>query len=243
MMPRFCIASRCGAGLGPENSILALKRSLAATVHAVNVDVRLADGELFVLRSERLEECTNGYGFVDEQPISYLRSLHVGGGSPIATLAHVIETVNHACPVLIDIRTQETAEAVVDMLHFHIREKGWHYDDFVVASPLYDELRSVKYFDHHITTSMIVSGIPLFLQQCARALDASSIRFEKGYVTPEVVESCQMSGFQVHAGVVDIEEEMERMHACGVDAILTNYPDRLLRWASHRRSRECTAPR
>lgn len=47
-------------------------------------------------------------------------------------------------------------------------------------------------------------------------------------VTPENVALCHSLGIKVVPWTVDDKDEMRRLVACGVDAIISNYPDRLI---------------
>ena len=47
-------------------------------------------------------------------------------------------------------------------------------------------------------------------------------------VTPENVKWCHENGIRVVPWTVDEPEEMRRLVQCGVEAIISNYPDRLI---------------
>ena len=47
-------------------------------------------------------------------------------------------------------------------------------------------------------------------------------------VTPENVAYCHALGIRVVPWTVDDKAEMKRLADCGVEAIISNYPDRLI---------------
>jgi glycerophosphoryl diester phosphodiesterase len=48
-------------------------------------------------------------------------------------------------------------------------------------------------------------------------------------LTHELVEAAHARGLQVHAWTINDEESMKRLIALGIDGIMTDYPDRLLK--------------
>ncbi len=74
------IAHRGASGLAPENTLKAIRLALALGAGAIEIDVQLADGELWVFHDRRLERCTDGSGVLTAQSHAYLASLNAGEG-------------------------------------------------------------------------------------------------------------------------------------------------------------------
>ncbi|MDW8156417.1 MAG: glycerophosphodiester phosphodiesterase family protein [Armatimonadota bacterium] len=77
--PRVC-AHRGGAGLAPENTLAACRRSLRAGVRWLEVDVRqTADGVPVLIHDEAVDRTTDGRGLVRQMTFGQLRTLDAGG--------------------------------------------------------------------------------------------------------------------------------------------------------------------
>lgn len=77
--PRVC-AHRGGAGLAPENTLAACRRSLRAGIRWLEVDVRqTADGVPVLIHDEAVDRTTDGRGLVRQMTFGQLRTLDAGG--------------------------------------------------------------------------------------------------------------------------------------------------------------------
>jgi glycerophosphoryl diester phosphodiesterase len=61
----------------------------------------------------------------------------------------------------------------------------------------------------------------------AKAIDAQAIFPRKTWVTARGVAAAHKAGLSVATWTANTRNEMKRMITCGVDAVTTNYPDRL----------------
>jgi len=87
--PRL-VAHRGGAGLWPENSLEAFRRSIALGVDDLEVDVQpTADGALAVIHDQTLERTTTGHGRVVECVVSDLARLRLRSPDGSLTSEHV----------------------------------------------------------------------------------------------------------------------------------------------------------
>jgi glycerophosphoryl diester phosphodiesterase len=113
--PRIA-AHRGGAGLWPENSLLAFRGAIAAGADLVELDLHLAaDGGLAVIHDRTLERTTTGSGRVAEHPMAALRALRLkaAGGTlldeGVPTLTEVLALVApSATDLLIELKDPES---------------------------------------------------------------------------------------------------------------------------------------
>ena len=64
MNPLVCIGHRGAAGHEPENTLRSIRRALELGADGIEIDVRLAGGELVVFHDARLERTTDGRGYL-----------------------------------------------------------------------------------------------------------------------------------------------------------------------------------
>src|SRR5450755_219742 len=99
------ITARAGCdGESPENTLAAIRRSVAAGADRVELDVQMSrDGILLLHHFYQLGETDNGEGMIYERDSAYLRSLDAGSwfapafqGGRIPLLEEVSATVGDA---------------------------------------------------------------------------------------------------------------------------------------------------
>ena len=89
----LAIAHRGGAGLAPENTLEAFRRSHSLGLRYLETDVRITrDGRLVAFHDARLERVTAGAGRVRDRLLSQLAALPVRGGGTILPLADLLAT-------------------------------------------------------------------------------------------------------------------------------------------------------
>jgi glycerophosphoryl diester phosphodiesterase len=109
--PPCVVAHRGGASLAPENSLLAIERSIALGVDAVEIDVRLtADAHPVVMHDSEIDRTTDGKGRVSALMLHEVKSFNLLGpdgnvtSEKIPTLEEVLMFVRGRCMVLIEIK-------------------------------------------------------------------------------------------------------------------------------------------
>jgi len=232
----ICMGHRGAAGLGPENTILGIKKAIADGVDWIEIDVHRIEDELIALHGHRLEDETSGYGYLSDQPLSYVKQLRVNGGGDLATLDEVLACVEGRCGLNVDIKSADTAEIVVDTIHRHLRHSCWDYSKFMVSSFNQLEIVSVKRFDHHINTGAFIHALPFSYGAFAEEIQADVVFSNKYYTTLPFVEDCHARGIKVIPFTVNIEEEMKVLGRMGVDGFITDFPGRVHRWNAHKHS-------
>jgi glycerophosphoryl diester phosphodiesterase len=97
----LAIAHRGGAGLAPENTLDAFRRSYALGLRYLETDVRLtADHELVAFHDARLERVTPARGRVRSHTLADLAGLPVLGGDTVLPLAVLLAAFPDACITL-----------------------------------------------------------------------------------------------------------------------------------------------
>lgn len=224
----LCIGHRGAMGHEPENTLLSVRKAIALGVDAVEVDVHNVEDNLVVIHDRDLARTTNGKGYIEASSFDYLRSLDAGQGEQVPTLEEVFETVNRHALINIELKGSNTAELMVDAIHAYI-DRGWTYSDFVVSSFNHYELARVKAACADLTTGMLIYGLPWDYLTAARELQADIIIPALDYVSQDLVRSIQQQGQQVWVYTVNKIEDIKLMRTWAVDAVFTNYPERVLR--------------
>ncbi|HHQ4757180.1 TPA: glycerophosphodiester phosphodiesterase [Aeromonas hydrophila] len=222
------IAHRGASGLAPENTLKAIRLALTLGAGAIEIDVQLADGELWVFHDRRLERCTDGSGVLTAQSRAYLASLDAGEGEGIPTLWQVMEAIAGQAELHIELKGSQTADEVARLTRRAEAELGFGPTQWVVSSFHHPELASFAALRPDIRLGALTSTIPLTLAKFAAELGAWSLNCDVDFVDQALVQDAHKRGLKVLVYTVDEPADQAMLAAIGVDGIFTNRPDRFL---------------
>jgi glycerophosphoryl diester phosphodiesterase len=228
-MRPFCIIGHRGAcAHAPENTLLSVRRGIADGADMIEIDVRMAGGEIVVIHDGTLDRTTNGSGPIDARPFVGLRQLNAGSGEQIPILAEVLEVTLDALPLNIEIKEIAATAPVCDLLEnlprldpqqvlissFHeaaIREARDRLPDIPLGI-LADE-----------SAGSLTKMLPL-----AAELRATSIHPPVAALSQQVVEEAHAQGFLVLPYTARTLKQLTRVLDCGADGCFADDP----RWAA-----------
>ena len=222
------IAHRGASGLAPENTLKAIRLALTLGAGAIEIDVQLADGELWVFHDRRLERCTDGRGVLTAQSRAYLASLDAGEGEGIPTLWQVMEAIAGQAELHIELKGSQTADEVARLTRRAEAELGFGPTQWVVSSFHHPELARFAALRPDIRLGALTSTIPLTLAKFAAELGAWSLNCDVDFVDQALVQDAHKRGLKVLVYTVDEPADQAMLAAIGVDGIFTNRPDRFL---------------
>jgi glycerophosphoryl diester phosphodiesterase len=236
--PPLVIAHAGGEGLGPENTMLAMERSLAAGADMLDVDLWMtADGVIVARHDRDLAASTDGSGFVDERTWAEVRRLDTRPGwrgDPIAEPVPVpsLEQILTRFPderISLEIKQVEpsmatelcallTRTASVDRVYLSANE-----DEAVYAAQREcpdATLITTTYADVAEMREARDSGEPW----CAPA-PIGQPPYREGRFTAEDVAWSHQHGLAIYTWTVDDPETLRELAEVGVDGVYTRRPD------------------
>ena len=242
------IAHRGGAGLFPENTLYSFERAAKLGVDVIELDIHsTSDGELVVIHDATVQRTTDGIGRIGEMTLEQLKKLDAGyrwspddgktfplrqNGIKVPTLQEVFK----ALPKMrFNIEPKQASPSLVQPLCKIIHENKM-VDRVVVGSfqqAIIDEFRREC---SSVATSASTTEVSKFLAMYKTGL-TKSFRPEMQAlqvpdfigITDEFVKAARERNLQVHVWTVNETKDMERLLKTGVDGIMTDYPDRLLK--------------
>lgn len=244
------IAHRGGRGQWPENTLYAFQRAAQRGVDVIEMDVRsAADGTLVVFHDERVGRTTDGEGRVVELSSNELQALDAGyawspdqgrthpfrgQGLRIPTLSEVFRTLP-ATRMNLEIKDASLPAALCALIRRHgMRER------VLVASFGYRAMLEFRSLCPEIATSTTAReaqrfylatlvALPALFEPRAEALQVPERLGRLTVVTPAFLRAARLANVRVHVWTANRADEFERLLALGVDGIMTDYPERLLR--------------
>ena len=223
----LCIGHRGAMGHEPENTLLSVRTALSLGVDGVEIDVYNVEDNLVVIHDRNLARTTNGIGYLEERSFKYLRSLDAGQGEQIPTLREVFATVDQQALINIELKGSNTAKLVVELIQEYLNQ-GWLESDFVVSSFNHYELHQVKTLCPQIKTGMLIYGLPWEYITIAQKLQVDMVIASLDVATVEFIDSVHQHNLPVWIYTVNQPNDIDRLRALQVDAIFTNYPERVI---------------
>lgn len=231
-------AHRGFSGIAPENTVIAFRKALEVGATGIELDVQLSkDGEIMVIHDEKIDRTTNGKGLVIQYTKDELQQFDAGSwlapefaGAQIPTLREVLELLRNT-PIQLNI---EFKTGVVDYEGLEEKTlrlvKHYRYENQTLYSSFnHYSLVKVKSLDHKARIGLLYVAGLYEPWDYARKLGADAIHPLYYSARPELVVAAHASGIEVNTYTVDMEADLRNVLLAGVDGIITNYPDRLLK--------------
>ncbi|MFK8019159.1 MAG: glycerophosphodiester phosphodiesterase [Pseudomonadales bacterium] len=248
------IAHRGGAGIRPENTLIAFRHAARIGADVLELDVRLSsDNVLIVLHDETVDRTTDGSGKVDAMTWNEIQLLDAayhwlpddapddalpsfrGEGVGIPKLSEVLqEFEEQRFNIEIKAHSAEAAEALCRQIIEH-----QFSSKVLVAS---EKASTIIQFREHcpmVATGTSFSetlgfflnqkiGLLGFYQPRAKALEVPVEAYGIELVTAKSTEAANRQGQHVLPWTINDQDEMRRLLDMGVSGLITDYPDRML---------------
>lgn len=229
-MKRKCltIGHRGAKGHLAENTLESIQKALDFNVDGVEIDVHLcASGELVVFHDVTLDRITNGIGEISKKTFDDLTQLTINNKFKIPTLEEVLNLIDKKCLLNIELKGKNTAIKTCEMVQYYIKNKGWNYNGFIVSSFQNHELETMFTLDKNIPLAVLAKANIDNAIEFAKAINALAIHPNSTIVTKANIKKAQDLGYKINVWTVNNAEIMKRMKTYNVDAIISDYPDRI----------------
>jgi len=246
------IAHRGGRSLGPENTIYTFRQAIDLGTDVLEMDLQTTgDGALVILHDREVNRTTNGRGAVDGFTLSELSKLDAGfrwapensesfplrdKGITIPTLPEVFK----AFPDMrMNIEIKSSQVTTIQNLCRTIRDHGMS-EKVMVACFDAGKLGEFRSVCPEVATSAGASEAMMFywLQmarlESAYSPSAQALQIPEAYrdnriATRRFIDAAHARNMRVHIWTVNDIESMQRLMELGVDGIMTDYPERLVK--------------
>ena len=225
------IAHRGASGTFPENTLSAFRAAIDAGADMCELDVQLTrDGAVVVIHDDTVERTTDGKGEVAKLTLEELKRLDAGvkfkggaiKGERIPTLDEVFEITGGKCGLNIELKAAGVENQVAQIMQARNA-----FGDSIVSSFDWDYLKKIQQLHFNIRVGLLAEEKPVDLMMNAVAMRAHSINPRWDMVTADLCKAAHERGLMVYTWTVDADARMRALIECGVDGIMTNYPERL----------------
>jgi glycerophosphoryl diester phosphodiesterase len=225
----WVVGHRGAMGYCPENTLASFERGLELGADWIEMDVHLSkDGELVVIHDETLDRTTNGHGYVKDHTLVELKQLDAGGGEHIPALDDVLAWARTKQAILdIEIKNAPLYYDGIERKVVSALDQHRMTEQVVVISFDHHAVKRIKQLDDRILTGVLYGARPVDAVAMAKQAQADGLLPQYAYVTREDVDAAHAAGLFVAPWTVNDAEDIKDLATKGVDAIATNYPDRV----------------
>lgn len=247
---RRVFAHRGGCALGPENTMAAFERGLAAGADGLELDVRLSsDGVVVVCHDATLDRTTDATGRIDRRTAAELSRIDAGYRWTDVNGTNPFRSCGIGVPSLRDVlRRFRDIPIIIEMKVDH-REMGEALAAEVLAASAVDRvcaaadgrraLRAAREVLPSMARSACRWDVRLALYRSWAHWPVRRTEYG-GYqvperagtirvVSPTFVRHAHEAGLEVQVWTVDEEDDMKRLLSWGADALISNRPDLAVR--------------
>jgi glycerophosphoryl diester phosphodiesterase len=248
-MPRpLNVAHRGGAGLAPENTLVAFQRALMLPADAVELDVHMSqDGAVVVIHDANLARTTGRVGDIHTLTLVQLRTCNAAAtyqGEAVApqripTLPEVLALVQGRAGVQIEIKQRADKRRYAG-IEAKVVDAVRHYGmltDAVVLSFDFPTLQDITALEPRLATCALLSSAYLSHFDVGReAMSVVHDLVRQGFrcvgiqhtlLTEPLLQALRQCDFRVGVWTVNEPVAMRNFVAMGVDFITTDRPDLL----------------
>jgi glycerophosphoryl diester phosphodiesterase len=216
------IGHRGAKGYVAENTLASFQKAIDLNVDGIELDVHLSsNGEIMVIHDETIDRTTNGNGFVKDFTSVELKQLG------IPTLTEVLDLMNHNFFVNIELKSNDSAEKVIDLIEKYVTENNWDYENFMISSFLWTNLEIVSQRNKKIKIAVLTEDSIEIALAFAKEVKAFSINPYFKLLNPENVKLMHNEGFQIHTWTVNSPEDIIFVKSLPVDGIISDFPDKI----------------
>jgi glycerophosphoryl diester phosphodiesterase len=217
-------------GHAPENTLAGIRAALKHKADAIEIDLHCTrDGVPVLIHDETLERTTNGSGSIAALTLRQTRKLDAGKGEHVPTLKDVLAEVSGRALMVLEIKAPNIEEAVLAVVR---RAKALDYCVVHSFSPRIVE--RIRKLEPRMPASLLTGGRGVDDQNklfdLALSINAQGVAVNHEVITPQLVRAAHLRELRFSTWTVDTERDVRRVARADVDAITSDYPDRVRRW-------------
>ncbi|PLX01235.1 MAG: hypothetical protein C0594_13705 [Marinilabiliales bacterium] len=239
-------AHRGASSLAPENSLLAVQKALELGVDRIEIDIhQTKDSILVVMHDAKIDRMTKGKGKISNLTFNELRQFELLPKNEdeekqlIPSLEEVLQLINGSVTLLIEVKGSGKKYPGIEKRLVQMIKDFDAYSWTQVMAFDDDVLETVNSLDGDICLNKLLGADPIGLP----FIFDTGIRFKKiedytyvsefsvlyKFANRNLINKVHAMNKKLNAWTVDDKETMQSLQALGVDGIITNYPQYLLK--------------
>lgn len=221
------IGHRGAAGLKPENTIASLRAGIDAGADIVEFDVRLTKDKVLILAHDfhTLRSHKQPY-LVSNSTLSELRKRAAGTDKPIVTFEEALHECFGKVMLSIELKHKGCGVVALEVLKKFIK-KSQDWDLFFFSSFSPRELKRVRAAAPKAHLALLQSFNPFLFMAVQRQLKLDAVGFHRLYIQDFALRVAKKADLLTYAYTVNRPAAAERLARLGIDAVVTDYPNKM----------------
>ena len=212
-----------------ENTLGSIEKALELGVDGIEIDVfRCASGELVVFHDQMVDSLTDGKGMIESLSLDSIKKLSLLGKEKIPTLVEVLDLINGKVILNIELKGSNTAFLTHQLLKSYFISSLWIPEKVFISSFNWDELRAFHQLNKEIKIAILIEKTdPVNAIEIANDLNAFAINSDHTFLNNKNISKIKSENLMVYAWTVNKFKDIRKMKSLGVDAIISDYPERV----------------
>ncbi len=242
-MSHINVISHRGANIyAPQNTLPAFKKSLEIGVDGFETDIHITkDDKLVLCHNYTIDSTSDGKGSISQMTLDQLKNYDFGSyfspkfaGTRIPTMEEFLALVKPADISVLNIELKSPKKnetAIVSETIRLVKEYGL-FEKLIISSFDPKLLVEAKQIDQNCKTGFLYSlnrktawSMIRHYVEVAKRLQVDALHPQNIFVNEKYVYEAHEAGLLVNTWTVNLVSDIEKMIRCGVDGIITNYPD------------------
>ena len=213
-----------------ENTIESVKKAIQLNVDGIEIDVfKSKTGELVVYHDPFLSRLSNSNAFIEQISLDSIKKVELKGGLSIPTLKEVIDIIPEKIFLNIELKGSNTAFKTNKIIIEYLKEFNLPPSKFIISSFRWDELKKFRDLNKDIPIAILVDSLYKIDNaiKLAKEINAIALNPNNKFITKKIVNKIQSNNIKVFPYTINSPKNIKRMKLMGVDAIITDYPERI----------------
>ena len=215
-----------------ENTIESVQKAIELNVDGIEIDVfKSKTGELVVFHDPFLSRLSNSNAFIEQISLDSIKKIELIGGYFIPTLKEIVDIIPEKIFLNIELKGQDTAFETNKIIINYLNTYNFPISKFIISSFRWDELKKIRSFNKDIPIAILVDSLYKIDDaiKLAKQINAFALNPNNEFITKDIVNKIQSKNIKVYPYTINTPRNIRRMRSMGVDAIITDYPERIKR--------------
>ena len=172
---------------------------------------------------------SNSNSYIEQLSLDSIKKVELIGGLSIPTLNEVIAIIPEKIFLNIELKGSNTAIETNEVISENLKEFNLPLTNFLISSFKWNELKKFRDINKDIPIAILVDSLHKIDNaiKLAKEINAIALNPNNDFLTKKIVNKIKSNNIKVFPYTINTPKNIKRMKSMGVDAIITDYPERI----------------